>query len=259
MVLGIVSCKKVDGMLVLGIDTTGPTGGVALVEETQVLASFYLRRPPTFSLHLLRIIDVVCGQAGCQLADLTGVAISLGPGAFTGLRVGYATAQGLAMAHGKPLLGCSTFEGLAALAIGWEGDVCPVIEARRGEVYAALYHRHKTTVQEVLPGMVLTPEALCTYIGERTLFLGSGVRAYGAVFTDTLGERAVCVESDVDVEAGLAISVARLGYKRLRIPSVNGLPTPQLLYIRAADARLPTRAVVGVGVSDGVTPERPKG
>lgn len=259
MVLGTVPYKKVDGMLILGIDTTGPWGGVALVEETQVLASFYLRRPPTFSLHLLRIIDVVCEQAGCQLTDLSGFAISLGPGAFTGLRVGYATAQGLAMAHDKPLLGCSTFEGLAALAIGWEGSVCPVIEARRGEVYAALYRRHQTTVQEVLPGMVLTPEALCTYIGERTLFLGSGVRAYGKVFADTLGERAVCVESDADVEAGLAISVARLGYTRLSIPSMDDPPAPKLLYIRSADARLPTRVAGAVRISDGVTPKRPKG
>jgi tRNA threonylcarbamoyladenosine biosynthesis protein TsaB len=241
-------------MLVLGIDTTGPTGGVALVEDTQVLASFYLRRPPTFSLHLLRIIDLVCAQVGCQLAAVAGFAVSLGPGAFTGLRVGYATAQGLAMAHGKPLLGCSTFAGLAALAIGWDGMVCPVLEARRGEVYAALYRRRKAVVQEVLPGMVLTPAALCASIEERTLFLGSGVRTYGDVLTATLGERAVCVEPDTDVEAGLAISVARLGYQRLCVLPVHHLPTPTLLYIRAADARLPTRAAGAAGISDSVPP-----
>ena len=245
-------------MLVLGIDTTGPSGGVALVEETQVLASFYLRCPPTFSLHLLRVIEVVCRQVGCQLADVAGFAVSLGPGAFTGLRVGYATAQGLAMAHGKPLLGCSTFEGLAAMAIGWYGSVCPVIEARRGEVYAALYRRHSTIVQEVLPGMVLTPGALCAYIAEPTLFLGSGVQAYGDVWATTLKEWAVCVEPAVDVEAGLAISIARLGYQRLRVLPANGLPAPKLLYIRAADARLPRHGGEAMKPSDGVPPENPR-
>jgi tRNA threonylcarbamoyladenosine biosynthesis protein TsaB len=228
---------------------------VALVEETQVLASFYLRRPPTFSLHLLRIIDVVCAQVGCQLADIAGFAVNLGPGAFTGLRVGYATAQGLAMAHGKPLLGCSTFEGLAALAIGWHGYVCPVIEARRGEVYAALYHRHSTVVEEVLAGMALTPEALCAYITEPTLFLGSGVRAYGEVWATTLKKWAVCVDPAVEMEAGLAISIARLGYHRLRILPATGLPAPQLLYLRAADARLPTHGTEAVRRNTGVPPD----
>ena len=161
----------------LGIDTAGRSGSVALVDETQVLASFYLRQAPPFSSHLMRLVDAVCAQVGCRISDLGGFAVSLGPGGFTSLRVGLATAQGLAMAMGKPLVGCSTFEALVAMAAGWHGIVCPVLEARRGEVYAALYCRQEATVREVMPGMVTTPDALCTLVTERTLFLGSGVRS----------------------------------------------------------------------------------
>jgi len=221
----------------LGIDTAGRSGSVALVDETQLLASFYLRQAPPFSSHLMRLVDTVCAQVGCRISDLGGFAVSLGPGGFTSLRVGLATAQGLAMATGRPLFGCSTFEALVAMAAGWHGIVCPVLEARRGEVYAAFYSRQDAMVREVIPGMVTTPDVLCTLVTERTLFLGSGVRAYRALLTTTLGAHAVCLENVTEGE--LAASVARLGQARLPHASTAARQTLTPLYIRAADARLP--------------------
>ncbi len=226
----------------LGIDTAGRSGSVALVDETQVLASFYLRQAPPFSSHLMRLVDAVCAQAGCHISDL-----SLGPGGFTSLRVGLATAQGLAMATGKPLVGCSTFEALVAMAAGWHGIVCPVLEARRGEVYAAFYCRQEAVVREIMPGMVTTPDALCTLVTERTLFLGSGGRVYGALLAAALGAHAVCLENIAEGE--LAASVARLGQARLHHASTAARQTLTPLYIRAADARLPRYPVTGAAPS----------
>jgi tRNA threonylcarbamoyladenosine biosynthesis protein TsaB len=230
-------------VIILGIDTAGQSGSVALVDETQVLASFYLRQAPPFSSHLMRLVDVVCAQVGCRVNDLGGFAVSLGPGGFTSLRVSLATAQGLAMATGKPLVGCSTFEALVAMAAGWHGTVCPVLEARRGEVYAAFYDRQETTVREILPGRMTTPDALCTLVTERTLFLGSGARVYRALLAATLGAHAICLENVVEGE--LAASVARLGQERLRDASTAARETLTPLYIRAADARLPRYPVMG--------------
>ena len=224
-------------VIILGLDTAGQSGSVALVDETQILVSFYCRQAPTLSSHLLRIVDVVCRQAGCHLDDLGGLAVGLGPGGFTSLRVGLATAQGLAMATGKPLVGCSAFEALVAWAEGWNGAICPVLEARRGEVYAALYQRQGAAMHATTPGMVTTPETLCTLVTERTLFVGSGVRTYGALFTATLGAQAVCLESGL--EGGLAASVARVGHERLGAATPTAWPALTPLYIRAADARLP--------------------
>ena len=230
-------------VIMLGIDTAGRSGSVALVDETQVLASFYLRQVPSVSSHLMRLVAAVCAQAGYRVNDLGGLAVSLGPGGFTSLRVGLATAQGLAMAVGKPLVGCSTFEALVAMAAGWHGIVCPVLEARRGEVYAAFYSRQDTAVREIMSGMVTTPDALCTLVTERTLFLGSGVRVYRTLLTATLGAQAVCLESVAEGE--LAASVARLGQARLHHASMVAWQPLTPLYIRAADARLPRYPVTG--------------
>lgn len=233
--------------MILGLDTAGQSGSVALVDEAQVVAFCYLRHASPFASHLLRTVDAVCHQAGCRIGDIVGLAVSLGPGGFTSLRMGLATAQALSMATGKPLVGCSAFEALVASAEGWHGAVCPVLEARRGEVYAALYQRQDATLHETVPGMVTTPAALCSMITERTLFVGSGVRTYGALFTATLGARAVCLEGAQ--EGALAASVARLGYVRLRAVASGAEAsvartalTP--LYLRDADARLPRYAVV---------------
>jgi tRNA threonylcarbamoyladenosine biosynthesis protein TsaB len=181
------------------------------------------------------------------MSDLGGFAVSLGPGGFTSLRVGLATAQGLAIAAGKPLVGCSTFEALVAMAAGWQGSVCPVLEARRGEVYAAFYDRQEATVREVMPGMVTTPDALCTLVTERTIFLGSGVRVYRTLLTATLGAHAVCLENIVEGE--LAASVARLGQTRLPHASTAARQALTPLYMRAADARLPRYPVAGAAPS----------
>lgn len=233
--MGVFAAADVIEMIVLGIDTAGPAGSVALVEAGEVLASLYVRRSSTFSRPVLRSIDRLFDWTGCALADLGGLAVNVGPGAFTGIRVGLAMAQGLAMASGKPLVGCSAFEALVAMAPGWEGAICPVLNAYKGEVYAALYHRLGRQVRQVRPGMLVTPEILCTLVMERTLFLGSGVQAYGAVLTAALGERAVCVDIGLE-EVGLAVSVARVGQARLQEAEAATLPFPRPLYIRSADA-----------------------
>lgn len=241
-------------MIILSIDTAGPAGSVALVEDTYVLAALYLRQAPGFSRRLLSSIDLIFGWAGCTLADLTGLVVNCGPGAFTGLRVGLATAQGLAMASGKPLIGCSAFEALVGLASGWEGMVCPVLEARKGEVYAAMYRQHGREIQELMPGMILTPEILCTLVTERTLFLGSGARVYRMMLAATLSDQAVCVDTGL-AEVGLAVSLARVGHERLRATGASAVPFPRPLYIRSADARLPRRSAMTAGVSEqGATP-----
>ena len=119
-----------------------------------------------------------------------------------------------------------------------------MLEARRGEVYAAFYHRQGAATHETIPGMVTTPDTLCTLVTERTLFIGSGVRTYGALFTALLGAQAVCLESAP--AGGLAASVARIGHGRLCASTPIAWPALKPLYIRAADARLP-RHVYGSG------------
>ncbi|GIX46159.1 MAG: tRNA (adenosine(37)-N6)-threonylcarbamoyltransferase complex dimerization subunit type 1 TsaB [Candidatus Tectimicrobiota bacterium] len=237
-------------MRILGIDTAGPLNGVALVEGEAVRAALALGQPPALRRQLLPLIDTLLRQTGVSLADLHALAVNLGPGTFTGIRVGLATAQGLALASGKPLLGCSGLEALAAQVQGWQGLICPVLEARRGEVYAALYRRQGDDLCELLPGTVLTPEALCATLEERVLLVGSGVHAYAEVFIARLGERALLVATPLD--PCRAVAIARLAQRRLAASQEAPLPPPKPLYIRAADARLPRRRPVAAGGALGV-------
>jgi tRNA threonylcarbamoyladenosine biosynthesis protein TsaB len=223
---------------VLGIDTAGAAGSVAVVDHEQVLASLYVRVSPARARPVLRTIDLLLKWLDLELHDLAALAVNIGPGAFTGLRVGLAVAQGLALASGKPLFGCSAFDALVTLAPEWEGTICPVLEARKGELYTAFYQRQGRVLRQTSAGMLLKPEDLCARVSERTLFLGSGVQAYAAKFAAALGDRAVCRQTGVE-EAGLAICLARYGRARLLAGAAASLTTLEPLYIRPADARLP--------------------
>ena len=225
--------------MILGIDTASPSCSAALVQASDVIACSRLVEQSRASTHLVRLVDDLCAGAGVAVSELAGVAINLGPGAFTGLRVGLATAQGLVAAHRLPLAGCSTFEALVDAAGDWDGPICPFIEARRGEVYAAFYRRRDGQADETMPGMAVTPDALCSLVQERTLFLGSGVATYGSLVASRLGGLAVC--RDLGSDTALAANVARLGGERLAscAPDDGCRLTP--IYIRAADARLPRR------------------
>lgn len=241
--------------LILGIDTTGPVDSVALARGEHLVATLSLRQAPMSSRPLLRLIDVLCVQAQCALTDVTALAVNVGPGAFTGLRVGLATAQGLSLAYGKPLMGCTAFEALVALAPQWPGAVCPVVEARKGEVYAAIYrrdgHGDGAVMRETAPAMVVTPDALCELIDEPTLFLGSGVTVYGSALMATLGDQAICLDL-VEAQMGLAASVARWGAARMQ---QGGDPLRvQPFYLRPADARLPRIAADAAGVTSEAKP-----
>ena len=223
--------------MILGIDTASPSCSAALVKGNEVVACSHLAAQSTASTHLVRLIDDLCAGAGLAVDDATAIAVNLGPGAFTGLRVGLATAQGLATAFRKPLVGCNTFEALVDAAGEWDGLICPFIEARRGEVYAALYRRHEGQVYETVPGMAVTPDALCSLVQERTLFLGSGLANYGGFLVSKLGGMAVC--RDLDSDFALAANVARLGRERLASCAPDNGYRLAPIYIRAADARLP--------------------
>lgn len=223
--------------MILGIDTASPSCSAALVQASEVIACSRLAERTPASTHLVRLIDDVCASAGVAVSDAAAVAVNLGPGAFTGLRVGLATAQGLAAAYGHPLVGCSTFEALVDAAGDWEGPICPIIEARRGEVYAAFYRRRNGQASETVPGLAIAPDSLCSLVQERTLFLGSGVTTYGGLLASRLGGLAVC--RDLGSEFALAASVAGLGAQRLASCASKDCRRLTPIYIRAADARLP--------------------
>lgn len=129
-------------MRIIGIDSSTTAGGVALFEDGAVVADYTLELTATHSERLLPALDRVMADAEWDKQSVSGIAVAMGPGSFTGLRIGIATAKALAYAWNVPVIGVSTLEALA-WQVGWTGRiVCPMIDARRGTVYTQFFRAY---------------------------------------------------------------------------------------------------------------------
>jgi len=170
-------------MMILAIDTSGPTFSAALVrEEDAVLGEIYVRSERHHSELLLPGIERLLQTADLQLRDLDILACTVGPGSFTGIRIGVATIKGLALAAGVPVIGVSSLKALAFNTTGFPGLICPMLDARRGQVYTGLYRSDAPgNLAEVLPEGVRTAEEIAGIIAGEAIFIGSGAQVYGDV------------------------------------------------------------------------------
>ena len=126
-------------MIILAVDTATTSCSVAIIDKKCVLAEITLLREETHSKHLMDMIHTAIGFSGLKLSDLDGFAVVRGPGSFTGLRIGITTVKGLAAGLKKPLVGISSLEALAMQASHSPYLICPLLDARRGEVYFSRY------------------------------------------------------------------------------------------------------------------------
>ena len=223
-------------MTVLSIDTTTRTGSAAIVRSGEVLAELCGDPAITHGQRLPGDLVRLVAQAGVSLSDLDLLAVAAGPGSFTGLRVGIAAMQGLAMATGKPIVPVSTLEALAGLAAEAGGDlVAPWVDAQRGEVFAALYENGGqaplAAATALPPGPTLA--ALDSIAGDRRVrFTGDGAVRYAGVIEAAFEGRA-----DVDREAPrLAVSIALIAEGAPGRAVAPHAVAP--IYIRRPDAEL---------------------
>jgi tRNA threonylcarbamoyladenosine biosynthesis protein TsaB len=174
--------------IILALETATMSGSVALVGPDRCLAEFSLHTGETHSRRLLAGVDRVLQESGIGWPEIDAVAVSMGPGSFTGLRIGLATAKGLAMASGVKLIGVGTLDGLAA-QLHAAGDIliCPVLDARKKEVYCCFYRCDSRGIPQRLEDYLVTsPEALCARIDEPVVMLGDGAALYGDFFRQKL-------------------------------------------------------------------------
>jgi tRNA threonylcarbamoyladenosine biosynthesis protein TsaB len=227
------------GVLILSLDTTTTAGSCALSADRRVLRE--QASDPAVSQATRLPGDLIALLAAQQMAleDIDAFAVGVGPGSFTGLRVGIATMQGLAVAMKKPLVGISAFDALATIAAGEPDKDRPVairvatwIDAWRGEVFAALYEDGR----EIEPASVEPPARLLTrYSGVPTLFTGDGAALYQSDIVRLIGEDARFTDPVMPLLAGtmaaLAADVLAQGHR----------PLPHAirpLYVRRSDAEL---------------------
>ncbi len=220
------------------------------------MASFMLTGRQRHAEVLMPAVDELCRWAGWSAHDLSGVAVDRGPGLFTGLRVGLATARAIASARGIPVAGVNSLEVLAHPYRRRTGLVAPVVDARRGEVFWALYETDGVSARERRPPAVIEPEKLAAELArlERpALVVGDGAWRYREQF--------VAAGAEVGDEGEMwpsALAVAELGRQRLSETGAAEPALPEPLYLRPADVRIGWEEVGGrVGGPSGQRPGQP--
>ena len=168
-------------MRALGIDSSGMVASVAVVEDTQMLAEYTINYKKTHSQTLLPMLDEIGKMIELDLSTIDVIAVAAGPGSFTGLRIGSATAKGLGLALKKPLVSVPTLEGIAYNFCGSDKLVCPMMDARRSQVYTGIYKFNGNELEKVEDQMAVPVEEILeklNQLGKEVILAGDGVPVY---------------------------------------------------------------------------------
>lgn len=225
-------------MKVLTIDTSSNCSSVALSDGTSLLGESILGQDRCNSGRLMAAISDLLAAAKLTPEALDAFAVSLGPGSFTGVRVGIATVKGFSIATGKPAVGFSSLAMLAMNLPFSSVQVAPLFDARKGEVYAGLY-RCGAQPEAIVPDAVVPPADFLACIDRPTIFLGEGAVRYRELIGSTLGELAIFAPWHLDQPRASAGAVIALD------AAMKGEFTPLALlnptYLRASEAEIAKR------------------
>ena len=244
-------------MLLLALETSTMTGSVALVEappqekgscrEEKILAEYTVNLPGTHSERLMPTIDRLLKEASLSIGDIQGIALAWGPGSFTGLRIGVSTVKGLAYALRVPVVGVPTLDALAQNVRFASSLICPVLDARKKEVYAALFRGDgEGNLRRISEDWVVSPEKLCSRIAERTIFLGTGVQVYGEIFEKNIGPKALFAPPELSLPRG--VHVARLSLPKFQDGRILDLFSFTPVYVRRSEAEIHFEAKESKGI-----------
>jgi len=237
-------------MLILGIDTATTAASAALVEEGRIVreatggaagGNGAGSARGNHAAILLPLIDDLLREANIALSDVGAFAVALGPGSFTGLRIGLATVKGLVYGSNAPVIGVPTLHAVAARVDDHEGFICPFLDARKKEVYAALFCRQHGRLERVSDDVVAPPAAVLDAarrrIGSaRCLFIGDAIVTYEAAVKQALGAQALSTFG-----AGYpstAAAVARIADEKLRRGDYDAVGPLAPIYLRPSEAEL---------------------
>lgn len=168
-------------MKILALDSSGLVASVAVVEEDNLLAEYTVNYKKTHSQTLMPMLDEIVRMTELSLDTVDAIAVAGGPGSFTGLRIGSATAKGLGLALGKPIINIPTVDGLAYNLCGAAGLVCPMMDARRNQVYTGIFRfegNRLITVREQMAADVCEVVELLNEMQEQVTFCGDGIPVY---------------------------------------------------------------------------------
>lgn len=224
-------------MKIIAIDSSGLVASVAVATEDTLIAEYTVNFKKTHSQTLLPMLDEISKMTELDLESVDAIAVAAGPGSFTGLRIGSATAKGLGLALGKPIIAVPTVDALSMNAWGIDGIICPIMDARRGQVYTGYYefvNGEQVVIKEQFADSIETVINELNEIGKRVLFLGDGVPVYEEVINQQLK-----VDYDfapIHMSRQRAGALAKLGLKYLAEGKVESAAEHSPIYLRLSQA-----------------------
>jgi tRNA threonylcarbamoyladenosine biosynthesis protein TsaB len=223
-------------MKILAVDTATKSCSVAILNAGSISAELLTQNDETHSKHLMGLIHNVLEMAGFSAGELDGMAVTIGPGSFTGLRIGVSTVKGMAHALDTPVVGISSLDALA-----WQcGDrsllIGAILDARKGEVYSATYRLRDETLTQIGRQKASTPVAAVERIKEPCVFIGSGAELYRGDIIKILGDRAYFAPEGQHVIRASAIGF--LSMQRFQTHDTSAVASLVPQYIRKSDAEL---------------------
>jgi tRNA threonylcarbamoyladenosine biosynthesis protein TsaB len=220
----------------LAVDTSTRACSVAVVDQDRLACEITTGPTGTHSTHLMSLIRMALTVAEMELQGLDGLAVCVGPGSFTGLRIGVSTVKGLAFATAKPVAGVSSLESLAQPCLPWPHLICAMLDARQDEVYAARYRARDGCLEREGREAVLSLEDALDGIHEACLFVGDGARRYRGPIGSKLGPQALFPAPSQDIIR--ASTVAALAQRQFAGKEIEDLDHLVPRYLRQSEAEL---------------------
>jgi len=217
-------------LTLLAIDSSTDNASLAIARDGEVLTEVSWHCRQNHSVELMPRLSRLLEQAGIDIKSIGGVVVARGPGSFNGLRVGISTAKGLAFGLGVPFVGISTLEAAAYQHAETGLPVCPIVNAGRGEIAAAIYQQKDGEWQQVIAEHITTVSDLCSKITGRTIFCGELTPPIIDVLTARLGRKAIIPPPSSGLRR--AVFLTALGLKRIQSGDCDQPSTLQPIYLR---------------------------
>lgn len=225
-------------MKILALDSSGMVATVAIAEDDRLLAEYTVNYKKTHSQTLLPMLKEAADMIELDLNTLDAIAVSGGPGSFTGLRIGSATAKGLGLALNKPLIHVPTLEGMAYNFWGSDKVICPMMDARRAQVYTGIYTFEKGKLQILADQMAVSIEKAAeklNKIGRELILLGDGVDAYREQLLQLLTVPFSFAPANLNGQRAAAVAVCGMEYLRQGRAETAAVHQPDYLRVSQAE------------------------
>lgn len=224
-------------MKILALDSSGLVASAAVVEDENLLAEYTVNYKKTHSQTLLPMLETITKMIELDLHSIDAIAVAAGPGSFTGLRIGSATAKGLGLALDKPLISVPTVDALAYNLYGTDRLICPMMDARRSQVYTGIYEFAGEELKSLLPQTPMEVPRLAERLNalqREVLLLGDGAAVYKEEMEKLLTVPHAWVPAHLNKQRAAAVAV--LGLQYLREGKTETAAEHQPIYLRLSQA-----------------------